>query len=855
MCEQESVMADMSKFLESVFKIQRMRAWRIEHPERWQQFSDWAGSGAPDSGKLNSDQRKWLSYIKRVDPNDDKSAFVRRPDPKKGFLEIKDYPAFTELDDAAWQELYLNCQNTWYQMKHDKSDYKDSVIQFIADNAKYFDDYAEGAMEATTETENAIQSMIDLLEKVAVTDSYVLSNLGVASSEITKLKDAVAKKKYNKDADFRKKMMEIASKIVNATDETKNALNSVVKANFAPLETLSDYIKQPGKNLNIIPNEYSGWNMRYADDTKIREFKQHYLDFLQPIYSDENVFKAFDAKETGKKPVTSAINKAKKDIDYDDKNSKNQIPPKRQDEMNLVEQIQKWAGDKYEDFFKKYKELRGAKILEHPDEVNAVLKRIDKEGIKPTDDLNKLAGSADKITKALRQSNPKAANAFEWLADALKDFSADPNMTKTMAGALKSGRKMHNLVQELVIRAADNPKDDTVYKAKVAMEILSVMQYGATTSKIMDSLKNDKELFTFFSNKDLSWNKNEGVQFITTAMDKTFRAACLGIGYGATIVTNFARKKYKSRFNRKLRDPRMKQAYDDWGAENNDGRDKARADVDADNGVNGIDSPFKKQKDDATTKRDDAMNWLRDPTGGGYTGNNEEVLKKANQDINALKGQEWTHQNEVDTFSQLLSDVSKAQSIYEELEGLTDEENAIVADASLTDIQKQAKLTNIESKRDNFKKELTKIGYNGKLDLSLINNQNLNLINNKKVTSANLENIYNYVSRYDTYQNAQTNLGDVQQKIYDRQQNIDNYHKAIDDINAAEKQIKERKKKLDDWDKNHHDVYRELMAYWDTLQNPRLKRYGLRSASAIQDSNKTLVSDLFNKKLQGYTLN
>lgn len=847
-------MADMSKFLESVFKIQRLNAWRVDHPERWQQFSDWAGSGAPDSGKLNPDQRKWLAYIKRVDPKDDKSPFVRKPDPKTGFLEIKDYPAFTDLDEAAWKELYITCQNTWYQIKHDKSDYKDSVVQFIADNAKYFDDYAEGAMEATRDTEVAIKSMVDLLEKI--NNESVLYRLGVNSHEILKLKDSVSdtKKKYNKDADFRQKIMEIASKITNVSDDdVKTELDNAVKANFAPVRDLEDYIYK--KNLRIITNEYSGWRAVDINSGKFDEFKNHYLDFLKPVYSDENIFKAFEAKEGGKKPVTTAITKAKKDVDYDDKNSKNQVPPKREDQMNLVEKIQKWAGDTYEDYFKKYEDFRGVKIFEHPDEVKAVLKRIDKEGIKPTDDLNKLASSADKITKVLGQSNPKAAKAFEWFADALKDFSADPNMSKTMAGALKSGQKMRNLVQELVIRAAEKPTDDTVYKAKVAMEILSVMQYGATTSKIMDSLKSDKELFTFFSNKDLSWNKNEGVQFITKVMDKSFRAACLGVGYGATIVTNFARKKYKSKFNRKLRNPRMEQTYKDWQKENTDGRDKAQAAVDADNGIGGAQSVFKKQKDDATTKRDDAMNWLH---GAGYTGKDEEVLKKAGEDIDNLKGQEWLHQNKVDTFSQLLSNIGKAYRIYKGLENLDAAESAVVADTSLNDIQKQARLTNIESKRDKLKADLKTIGYDGVLDLSAIGGRpDLDLTDDKKISISNLENIYNYIAGYTGYtgyQDAQIKLSDVQQQIYDRQQNIDSYRKAINDINDAEKQMKDRKKKLGDWGKNHHDVYRELMAYWDTLQNPKLKRYGLRRASTIQKNNKNLVQDLYNKKLAGYTL-
>ena len=50
------------------------------------------------------------------------------------------------------------------------------------------------------------------------------------------------------------------------------------------------------------------------------------------------------------------------------------------------------------------------------------------------------------------------------------------------------------------------------------------------------------------------------------------------------------------------------------------------------------------------------------------------------------------------------------------------------------------------------------------------------------------------------------------------------------------------------------DIYKHLMGYWDTLQDPRLRRYGLRRASKIQDSNANLVQDLFQQKMAGYTL-
>ena len=58
----------------------------------------------------------------------------------------------------------------------------------------------------------------------------------------------------------------------------------------------------------------------------------------------------------------------------------------------------------------------------------------------------------------------------------------------------------------------------------------------------MDAIKEDKELFTLLSNKDLSWNKNEGVKFVTTAMDKTIRIGGIAVATMATFAVNSIRK-------------------------------------------------------------------------------------------------------------------------------------------------------------------------------------------------------------------------------------------------------------------------------------------------------------------------
>ena len=61
---------------------------------------------------------------------------------------------------------------------------------------------------------------------------------------------------------------------------------------------------------------------------------------------------------------------------------------------------------------------------------------------------------------------------------------------------------MKALIRELIIKAVRENKID---EAKTAMEVLSVIKYGYTTSKIMDAIR--KEPLSIFSDKGLSWNK------------------------------------------------------------------------------------------------------------------------------------------------------------------------------------------------------------------------------------------------------------------------------------------------------------------------------------------------------------
>jgi hypothetical protein len=103
-------------------------------------------------------------------------------------------------------------------------------------------------------------------------------------------------------------------------------------------------------------------------------------------------------------------------------------------------------------------------------------------------------------------------------------------------GALKNGHQLRQVAMYVITMAA---KDGEIAKAKTALEILSVAKYGLTCSRTLNAVRESTKDMSILSDGNLSWNKNEGIQFVTKAIDKTAGFAIQGIGLAATGVRNF----------------------------------------------------------------------------------------------------------------------------------------------------------------------------------------------------------------------------------------------------------------------------------------------------------------------------
>ncbi len=164
---------------------------------------------------------------------------------------------------------------------------------------------------------------------------------------------------------------------------------------------------------------------------------------------------------------------------------------------------------------------------------------MDKLKIKPTEGLGAIIDKADAIKEKMEHKSISADDHLDWFVSEMKKIKT--MMPKAFDTALENGWQLNAIAQQVI-------KDGVplkVEQAKTTLELLAVMQYGHSNSKIMDAIKEDKELFTLFSNPELSWNKGPGKEVIgvvTKATDKLIRFGALAVGYSLTAAINEIRK-------------------------------------------------------------------------------------------------------------------------------------------------------------------------------------------------------------------------------------------------------------------------------------------------------------------------
>ncbi len=522
-------MANMNEFL---LQYYMQRRFNTMPPEVRAQFDVYLSSD-----DFRGNMKDWKSKLMHQDAN---GKWVENdlPDPN-------DATGNFFLDDKEWTKFFNAFQDAFREMSASKDSFKDNAKATSFLN-EYFGDPATHLFANAVANPTA-ESLINGDFKQFLTDhrnglEIYLKQWGLVDSDFSysDLLNGISSKKYNTAPDFQKKLKTVA-------------------------QYITFYVQQPdfqqtlglrGRQLPNFTDIENGFDTSTVNPNKLDYFKRNYKSLLNTLVTDSKVYDVFKLYDHGKisKHLETSVGK----VDYANADSKDYVPPKRSDELTPWQHLKDNVKDTWTDYMDKYIKLRGDRLY-FSNSAQLIFKALTGAKFKPTDGLDKLLSSASDIKKNLMYKSPRAVDHFDWMNKTLGELKN--TMPKAFAGALKTGRQMKAIVSELVIKAVRENKMD---EAKTAMEVLSVVKYGYTTSKIMDALGNEK--LSIFSDGGLSWNKNQAVQFVTNAMDKSIKAAFMGVGYLITMGGNAIRLN-GSKFNGKT--GRIKGARDTWIADTN----------------------------------------------------------------------------------------------------------------------------------------------------------------------------------------------------------------------------------------------------------------------------------------------
>ncbi len=501
----------LSEFLQQFFMQLRFNNMP---PEVRAKFDAWA-----KTDDFRGNMKNWTKYLMHTE--DGKRVQNDLPDPSQ---ENGDW----ELSYESWEEFYNAFKAGLEAMAAQRSEFKDNKKATDFLDEWFGNDRLFNINVATPELEEQIEILLELLEKEK---DYLEINfqdwhLTGPDFSYSDLIRGIKNKKYNTDINFQSKLKNVARSVRYYSQFDENLRSKVGKFN-------SDLVRA-GKvpsTFNVLSTFEAvreGFDDKQIEPDKMAAFQVYWPQMLRTLAKESKVYEVFSKYDSGR--ISKYIDVAKEKVAYDNKDSKDYIPPKRTDELTLGQQIKKWTDDTYADIFEKFGNLRGDRLIFNPT-TKTIVDTISGLKIKPTDGLDGIVDKAADIKKKILYKSPTATDDFDYFVKVMTDMKE--TMPKAYAGALYNGHQLRRIVEEVIRRGV---REGKVRETKVILEILSVVKYGWTTSKVMDALK--KQEFTIFSDKSLSWNKNDGMKFVMLALDKSLRSAFLGLGYGITLGRN-----------------------------------------------------------------------------------------------------------------------------------------------------------------------------------------------------------------------------------------------------------------------------------------------------------------------------
>ena len=736
------------------------------------------------------------------------------------------------MEDGEWKKFFVAFQNAFRNMSADR----EKLEKDSPDAVKFLDEYFGNSPSqiftnsiANPTAEDFINNDFkNFLTKYKTRLEVQFQNWGILDKDFTysQLLSGISSKKYNSSPSFQKKIKKIAQYI--DAYSTSEEFRSVLRLG-------------PGDTIPDVSPIINGFDDERVDPSKMALFKGDasrrgdYVDLLNTLVKNKKIYDVFKQYDDGK--VSGKVEEANSKLDYENKESKDYVPPKRSEELTFYQKLKGDVSDTIEDYLDKYLKASGDRLY-FSESAKLIVKAIGKS-YKPTEGLDKILEKKSDIKNNLMYKSPRATDHFDWFVKTMEELKT--SMPKTFAGALKNGRQLKAIVEELIMKAVRENKID---EAKTAMEILSVVKYGYTNSKIMEAF--NKSDLTIFSDKDLSWNKNE-IKIVTTAFDYTIKKGLQVVGYTLIGIGNMIRLS-GSKFNGKA--DRLKNLRNQWTSNNDAERTAAEQ-------QRRVEDPLDQS---VITAQRSVLSGLN------TAGFNESTMPRRKRQMQAAQNSARVAHD----------DYIQAKENFERADDIVNARRQISSVLGQRNALKQ-KIADLEAK---FNDPATYAGLTTEAASALAQDilarkreaeaEKEQKYEEARELTANLRGLYSRDQIRDAVrdrpallsamQNAESRYNTRQSYSDYMEQKINEYENATGLVAEATERINKRNEEIRTWDDNHKDSYKELVAFWDMLETGRNLHLGkfyswsLGSAKKKQNAFDAVKLAQFNQYAANYSL-
>lgn len=775
-----------------------------------------------DSADYMGHMKSWAKKCLRPHPTEP-DKFEK--DAAKHYIE-KAFPNPTDdnvLSEDEAKKLYKEFQKVFSSMMANEKKLKDAgntdALNFVRE---YFGDGRPfNIATANDDAKAEIAKMNKLIAAMPREVEQTLAKYNVFTDGFTfkDLAKGINEKKYDSDPAFAEKLRKAAANLaydIEYTDGGAKLLNNAHAKDSSVTGFDADKIEN-GFDVSIDPGD-------------LARFRRELPEMLATINRNKKVRTA--VAENGGEKITSHYDNAITEMDYGNKDSDDYVPPKRDDELTPWQQLSKNFSDTYNDTVAKYLEFKGDKNFLNKQAKN-VFDAMTKEKIKPTDGLAAVLDKKEAIKTRLRYKDPlSAVKHFDWMTKELEELKT--SMPKAFEGCLQNGKQMRRIVEELCLKAINQSEGtgskDSLAAVKTAMEVLSVMQYGMTTSKIMETLR--KEDFTLFSDGKLSWNKNEGMKFLSGALDKGIKAAFIGIGYGVTMVGNaYKMRSGATKFRNKStkRKDGLAARSEKWETTDT----KNRTDTATENANKDTDETTKIAARE--TEKTNAANDFQTRTGTDNlrTASSADDFKKLRDDLKVHRAATDALQTTLDADR---AAYAPQEDALKQLDALEQAKTKAHKNRRSVKAQLTAHMANKPNAATTPDPDILRVQVDSWAKKADELQTQYSEAKQAYIDAANSYRSHYYsrpATEWTTIRTKVADLDSQQTAIDDQYQKHLEVEAAIGSFESAHKNIEEMQKLKADrdeamahWDENHINVYQELMSYWDFLQTGRLSHMG-----------------------------